>query len=162
SVPVPPRLLADDSTVEALVKKMAEQGGRMAIFSAEGSIFPTMMGRYSPKGTTPNIEPILSAWSGEDIRTDRMGREHRIKAPALTFGLCVQPAVIQGVTKDRYVAEKGLPARFLYAWPPRGSAKTFDGPSIPEIVQKDFHGQAKSLHAHLSGLAKPILMVLTP
>ena len=42
-----PRLVADDITPEAAASLLAEQGGRLAIISAEGGIFDIIAGRYS-------------------------------------------------------------------------------------------------------------------
>ena len=47
TVPVMPRLIADDVTPEAAASLLAEQGGRLAVLSAEGGIFSTLAGRYS-------------------------------------------------------------------------------------------------------------------
>src|ERR1019366_1796657 len=44
-VPAMPRLYADDCTPERLASLMAEQGGRMAVFSDEGGIFDILAGR---------------------------------------------------------------------------------------------------------------------
>ena len=46
-VPPIPRLVADDVTPEAAASLLAEQGGRLAIISAEGGIFDIIAGRYS-------------------------------------------------------------------------------------------------------------------
>ena len=47
-VPPVPRLVADDITPEkAAASLLAEQGGRLAIISAEGGIFDIIAGRYS-------------------------------------------------------------------------------------------------------------------
>jgi replicative DNA helicase len=46
-VPAIPRLVADDVTPEAATSLLAEQGGRLAIISAEGGIFDIIAGRYS-------------------------------------------------------------------------------------------------------------------
>lgn len=47
TVPVLPRLVADDITPEAASSLLAEQAGRLAVLSAEGGIFATLAGRYS-------------------------------------------------------------------------------------------------------------------
>jgi hypothetical protein len=73
-VPASPRLLADDATAEAVASLLAEQGGRMAILSAEGDLFDLIAGRYSK---TPNLGVFLKAWNGDDVRVDRKGRMSR-------------------------------------------------------------------------------------
>lgn len=56
-VPVLPRLIADDITPEAAASLLSEQGGRLAVLSAEAGIFATMAGRYS--SGAPNLEVFL-------------------------------------------------------------------------------------------------------
>ncbi len=88
TVPVIPWLIADDVTSEAAASLMAEQGGRLAVLSAEGGIFATIARRYS-QGTA-NLDVFLKGWSGDMLRVDRKSREPEyIAAPALTLGLCV-------------------------------------------------------------------------
>ena len=52
TVPAMPRLVADDVTSEAAASLLAEQGGRLAVLSAEGGIFTTLAGRYSGAPTS--------------------------------------------------------------------------------------------------------------
>ena len=62
-VPPIPRLLADDITPEAAASLLAEQGGPLAIISAEGGIFDIIAGRYSSKAI-PNMDLWLKAQLG--------------------------------------------------------------------------------------------------
>jgi uncharacterized protein DUF3987 len=100
-VPPVPRLLADDITPEAAASLLAEQGGRLAIISAEGGIFDIIAGRYSPKAV-PNMDLWLKGHSGDPLRVDRKGRppEH-IPRPALTLGLMIQPSVLDAIILSR-------------------------------------------------------------
>jgi hypothetical protein len=68
-VPALPRLVADDVTPEAAASLLAEQGGRLAVLSAEGGIFATMAGRYS--GGVPSLEVFLKGHAGDLLRVDR-------------------------------------------------------------------------------------------
>src|SRR6185436_15358998 len=47
AVPLPPQLIADDVTSEALGRLLYDHRERMAVFSAEGDLFEIMAGRYS-------------------------------------------------------------------------------------------------------------------
>ncbi|MGN1038057.1 MAG: DUF3987 domain-containing protein, partial [Mailhella sp.] len=60
-VPVIPRLLADNTTPEALAVLMENMNGCIAIVTAEGGIFDILAGMYS-KGT-PNLDLFLKAHS---------------------------------------------------------------------------------------------------
>lgn len=112
----PLRLLADDTTQEALQRLMADNNGRMAIVSAEGGIFEIMAGRYTSKSV--NVEVFLKAYSGDPIFVDRVGRAgQQIPHPALTMLLSVQPVVIRNIMKNSAFRGRGLLARFLYSQP---------------------------------------------
>jgi hypothetical protein len=114
TVPVLPRLIADDITVEAAASLLAEQNGRLAVLSAEGGIFATLAGRYS--SGQPNLEVFLKGHAGDLLRVDRKGRpaEH-IPQPALTLGLAVQPEVLRDIARMPGFRGRGLLARILYS-----------------------------------------------
>jgi replicative DNA helicase len=114
-IPAIPRIIADDTTPEAATSLLAEQGGRIAILSAEGGIFDTMAGRYGDK---VNIDVFLKGHAGDPIRVDRKSREPEfIPRPALTVGLMIQPAVLRIIGDNREFHGRGLLARVLYALP---------------------------------------------
>jgi hypothetical protein len=76
-----------------------------------------MAGRYSKNGL-PNLDVYLKGDSASDIRVDRRGRPSEfVSAPALTFGLAVQPDVIRGLAGRPGFRGRGLLARFLFSWP---------------------------------------------
>ena len=115
-IPVIPRLVADDVGPEKAAAMMAEQGGRLAILSAEGGPFVTLAGRYSKE---PNLDFFLKSWSGDPIRVDRIGRPpDHIPCPALTLGLAVQPEVLKQIFGRPGFDGRGLLARVLYSMPP--------------------------------------------
>ena len=136
-MPPIPRLLADDITPEAAASLLAEQGGRLAIISAEGGIFDIIAGRYSPKAI-PNMDLWLKGHSGDPLRVDRKGRppEH-IPRPALTLGLMIQPSVLGAIAANQQFRGRGFLARILYARPVSkvGHRKTPATPVDPEVEQ---------------------------
>ena len=116
SVPVSPRLLADDATSEAVASLLAQQDGRLAVMSTEGGLFETMAGRYS-EGVV-NFDVHLKGFSGDTLRVDRKSRPPEyVPQPALTLCLTVQPDVIRGLAGKRGFRGRGLLARFLYSHP---------------------------------------------
>lgn len=119
--PKEPQLLADNTTPESLTSLLAEQGGRIAIFSAEGELFEAIAGRYS--NGIPNFDVFLKGHSGEDMRVNRRNRVEIIKAPALVIGLAIQPDVIRGLAEKPGFRGRGLLGRFLYALPPSNLGK---------------------------------------
>lgn len=114
-IPHRPRLIIDDATPEALVARLHEQNGRLALMSSEGGLFDMITGRYNER---TNLDPYLQAWSGDTINVDRIGRESiTITKPLLTIGLTVQPTVIERLAARPELAGRGLTARFMYAIP---------------------------------------------
>lgn len=114
-IPVVPRFLCDDCTPEKLGSLMAEQGGKMGIFSAEGGVFDFMAGGYSK---SINIDIYLKSHAGDFLRIDRINRaSESIAEPSLTFVLAVQPDVLQGLMDNSIFRGRGLTARFLYCFP---------------------------------------------
>jgi hypothetical protein len=137
-VPVLPRLITDDITMEKLAMMMAEQRGMLANISAEGTLFSIMAGRYTPGHMS--LEAILNAWSGDPIIVDRGGRSGElIKKPALTLGLMVQPGVLRSLRDKPEFRERGLLARFLYSVPEDWvGRRAIEPPSVPESVNAVF------------------------
>ncbi len=117
AVPVAPRLLTDDVTAEKLTSLMGQQGGRIAVLSPEGGILELMAGRYTRSGA-PNLDVFLKGHAGDDIRVDRVGRPSEfIRDPALSIGLAVQPAVLEGLMHVPGFRGRGLLGRFWYSLP---------------------------------------------
>ena len=111
-----PVLWTSDVTAEELQDMLAEHGERMALLSAEGNIFEVMGGLYSDK---VNVDIFLQAYSGEPTSINRRSRKAELDSPALTFGMAVQPSVIESFARGGKSAfrGKGALARFLYCVP---------------------------------------------
>lgn len=111
----PLRLLADDTTPEALITLLATYNGKMAVISSEGGIFEILRGRYSQ---SINIDVFLKAHIGDVLKIDRKGREYEsIEKPCLTVLLSVQPQVLESLVANNIFRGRGLTARFLYSIP---------------------------------------------
>jgi len=132
AVPVMPRLLVSDTTPEALVCRMAEQGGRIALLAPEGDPLRIADGRYSDGSA--RIAELKQAWSGEAITVDRIGREPiHIAHPALTLGLTMQPGVLETLKNARVMRGEGLFARILWILPPHGLGRRLTGRDVPPL-----------------------------
>lgn len=135
-VPVPPRLVADDIVAEAATSLLAAQGGRIAILSAEGGIFTTIGGRYS--SGVPNMDVFLKGHSGDMISVDRKGRPPEyIPQPAITLGICLQPAILRKLARIPEFRDLGLLARILYVMPPNlvGQRRIAPADIPPEVTE---------------------------
>lgn len=116
TVPAPPRLLADDVTPEAAAKMAGEQGGTLAIVSAEGGLFGNLGGRY--QNGQPNLDLFLHGHAGEPHRVDRKGSPPVfIARTCLTVLLAIQPGVLAALSETPAFGERGLVARFLFSIP---------------------------------------------
>lgn len=125
------RLIADDTSPEALTSLLYQYGGKMSVISSEGGIFDIAAGRYSDH---INIDVFLKAFSGDPIIVDRKGRESEtILNPTLTMLLFVQPDIIQDVMSNRAFGGRGFLARFLYCIPDSVIGKRkYETPPITE------------------------------
>lgn len=144
-IPTLPRLLVDDATPEALSSLLAEQGGRIGLFSDEGEVFKMMAGRYSSSG--PNLAVYLKGHVGSPIRVDRKGREPEyVKRPALTLGLTVQPEVLESVMAIEGARGRGLLGRFLWSVPPSNiGARESDPAPVPDDVEQRYNDEMRTL-----------------
>jgi hypothetical protein len=161
AVPMLPRLIADDVTPEAAASLLAEQGGRLAVLSAEAGIFTTLAGRYSG---APNLEVFLKGHAGDMLRVDRKGRpaEH-VEQPALTLGLAVQPEVLVDIARMPGFRGRGLLARILYALPPNTVGRRRIGAPPPaEDITAAYAAQLRGLVLTLADWTDPAVLPLAP
>ncbi|WP_238412378.1 YfjI family protein [Saccharothrix deserti] len=160
TVPVLPRLIADDITSETAASLMAEQGGRLAVLSAEGGIFATLAGRYSG---TPNFEVFLKGHAGDLLRVDRQSREaEHIERPALTLGLALQPSVIRDLADNAGFRERGLLGRILFSLPVDLVGNRVIGPDqiSPDVVAT-YSDNLRALVCALAEWTDPAVLTLT-
>ncbi|PLS79150.1 MAG: hypothetical protein CYG59_14710, partial [Chloroflexi bacterium] len=144
TVPVTPRLIADDVTPEKLASMLAEHNGHIAVLSAEATVFDLMAGRYS-KGT-PNFDVFLKGHAGDELRVDRGSRSDYVAHPALTLGITVQPSVIQGLTEKPSFQGRGLLGRFLYALPASGlGRRTHATPPVAPAIHTTYERNITAL-----------------
>ena len=131
-------LYVENTTPEALVKRMADNNGTMAVISDEGSsVISPLLGLYSSK-------PVLQAWlnghSGGSINVDRISRDPDVIPSAhLSSLLMMQPEVLNDIMACRSARECGLLARILFALPaPYEGRRVLDTPRIPEDVKCNY------------------------
>jgi Protein of unknown function (DUF3987) len=104
-------------TPEGLHTVMAENGGKVAVFTDEGGLVGVMAGRYSTKGSA-DLDPFLSGYVGGPLKAPRASRDREDVANAyLTIGMSVQPTVLQELAGIGGAEDKGLIGRFLFAMP---------------------------------------------
>ncbi|TKA09531.1 YfjI family protein [Actinacidiphila oryziradicis] len=160
TIPAEPQLLADDATAETVTSRMAEQGGRISVMSAEGEIFDIIAGRYSG---APNMGVFLKGHAGDRLRVDRQTRKEYIDHPALTMGLSVQPQVLHDIAKVKGFKGRGLLGRFLYSMPTSlvGHRDIITDP-VPADVAAAYAANITDLTLSLAEWTDPAVVQLTP
>jgi replicative DNA helicase len=160
-VPAEPRLFADDTTIEKLGSRLAEQGGRFAVLSPEGEIFSIAAGRYSG---SPNLGILKSAHAGEPTRIDRMGRPPEdIEHATLTLGICTQPGVLDRLGDTPEFREQGLLARLLYAVPESRLGYRNPRPDpMPPAARDLYNATVTALTLSLDTLGEPVALTFAP
>ncbi|MDP2172009.1 MAG: YfjI family protein [Rhodocyclaceae bacterium] len=112
-----PELYATDATPESLPQKLADQGERFGVLSAEGVILSILAGLYSGKGRANN-DLILGGHAGDSAIIHRAGRKPiAIRRAAICMVLAIQPGILCEAAENPQFRHSGLLARFLPAMP---------------------------------------------
>ena len=134
-----PRLVVQDVTPERTASILAEQGGKIAGFSAEGELFEILAGRYS---SAPNMEVFLKGHAGDMLIVDRQNKDRGtvyVQHPAITLAICIQPDVLVNLPKVKGFAGRGLLARFLWVVPASNIGRRRTRPEpVPLKVAADY------------------------
>jgi len=142
-----PVLWTADVTPEALQDLLAEHDEKMALLSDEGNIFEIMAGLYSDGKL--NIDIFLQAYSGCPTKIMRKTRKVNLDKPALTFGLAVQPVVIESLDKSSKKGFKGKGAlgRFLFCLPESmlGKRSVGDRTIVPADIKARYESGIRRL-----------------
>lgn len=140
------RIIADDATAEKLAQLLAEQGGALAVMSAEGGFFANIGGRYNDQ---PNLDTVLKGHAGDEIRVDRMGRDAEyVPRPALTICIATQPETIQELANIRGFVGKGAAARLWPSFPmSRVGARKLQTNPVPKNASHQWHSLISNLLA---------------
>jgi hypothetical protein len=107
-------LWCGDTTSEALFRNLADNGETLFSYSAEaGGPVKVALGKYTPDGKG-DYDLLLSAYSGDSCRRDRVGSGSReLTEPRLALLWLVQGCVVQDILAERDAVERGLTARPL-------------------------------------------------
>jgi putative DNA primase/helicase len=118
-----PLLYIGDTTSEALVRSMDEQGGGFALCSADARhAADEILGRYRNEGKT-NDSVYLRAHGGDTIDRSRVGTDGRgellrILRPSLAIAICVQPDKFAELAGKRELFSSGFLGRLNIFQPP--------------------------------------------
>ena len=141
-----PQLTTSDVTAQKLASLLASHRF-MAIFSAEPTIFPTMLGRWAKGSASSELDVFLQGHAGDAIKVDRVGRDSEsVEEPRLTVAIALQPEALKSLT-GADAAGRGLLARFLWILPAdvRGTAKVKNAKDIPQAHQSAFENGLRAM-----------------
>ena len=144
-----PRLYLDDATPEALVRTLAEQGGRIALMSEEGgTLIGVSAGRYERTGA-PNVDALLKGYDGGSIRVDRVSRDPvEVTDPALTIAVMLQPAMLDRMAEVPDLRGRGLLGRFMWVWPEsRVGSRLYQDRPISATARAGYGACIRRIHA---------------
>ncbi len=122
----PPRLMAEDVTIEQLSVLLARNNENLAVISSEsGNVLANLFGRHTRKGqagATTGETLFLKGYSQDPHTVDRVTAPAvHLDAPCLTTCLTVTPDHLQDLFGSPRFLEGGLLARFLFShetWSP--------------------------------------------
>lgn len=154
-----PQIIADDVTFEALGRRLAEQGGRLAIVSTEGGFLTTAAGRYN---ANPDLSVPLKAHAGDRIRVDRIGRATDfVENPALSLVMMVQPGVLAEASRNSTFHESGFLARFLFAVPPSNLGhRSVDPPALSPATTAAYEARVNTVARDLRAATERAVLTL--
>lgn len=113
----PPRAYVNESTVERVQTVLTEQRGRCAALSDEGGLLNAISSNYGGAGG-PSLDVLLQAYTGGDVRVERVSRKAYVSRAAVTLGLMLQPDLLNEAAGSNKFKASGLMARFAYFLPP--------------------------------------------
>ncbi len=131
----PFELIIGEGTPEAIVEKMAENGGRIAVVSAEGGLLDILAGMYAESKV--NLDPVLQGYSGEPINSARVSRKSsRIQSASLSITLAVQPVTMEALLSNELLVRRGVVGRFLLSYPPStlGKRNSSQASPVPDAI----------------------------
>jgi hypothetical protein len=111
--------VADDLTIEALSDLLVANPRGVLIHKDELSHWLASFDQYKSHAKGSDVSRWLSLHTGAFLAVDRRSdhRHHRIWRPRVCITGGIQPKVLRrALTEDFF--ERGLPARFLFAYPP--------------------------------------------
>lgn len=118
--PMPPVLLANDATSEALALRMRDNGGAIGVFTSEGrKVLAIAGGRYS-KGNDPDLSLWLAAYSGDYWRCDRASADREpfeLHEPVLAALVMSQPDTLRAMGESAEMRDSGFLGRWEYICP---------------------------------------------
>ncbi len=131
--PVYRRTVVQDTTVEALVERLAENPRGLLVSNDEISGWVRSMDQYKGGNKGNDRQFWLSLWSSVSVTVDRKGRRDPLMVPRPFVGIAggIQPGILTEIKNNR---EDGLLDRFLFAYPAPMSTRWSDSEVSEETM----------------------------
>ena len=126
---------ADDLTIEALSYLLITNPRGVLIRKDELSHWFGSFDQYKSHAKGSDVSRWLSLHTGFFLAVDRVNekRHYRIRQPRVCITGGIQPQVLRRILTEDFF-ERGLPARFLFAYPPFRQDKWSDA-AVPEDIK---------------------------
>lgn len=143
----PTRVIVDDVTPEKARQMIVEQGGALAVISAEGTFFAILAGRYSE---SPSLEVMLNGHAGEPITIDRKsGPALFTPRGSLTIAVACQPHVAETMGSVDGFTARGGTARILPAFLASAvGARSIEARPIPADLRREWETTIRAILDH--------------
>ena len=154
------RIVASNTTAEALEKRIYEQGGAMAVVSGEGSFLANITGAYSDQ---PKLGVLLHGYTGEPFENDRKtdNEQWRVSRSCVAVSLAIQPRVLIAMGQVPGFQDLGAAARFLVTCPKEIAWPELDPPDIPDHLTNWWNRRILEIANDTEGsAAEPVAITL--
>jgi hypothetical protein len=153
-----PCFLIDDTTPEALVEYLCEQGS-LAYIEGEGQLVDNLS-RYSDS-QTPNVEALNKSWSSEPINVTRKGKSLIFNdEPHLVICIGAQPSNVIPKLRDKQLTNCGFSARFWYSLGKSQVGKrAFNSPEISQEIKNSWAALIQQLYKQSNSGAEQVLTI---
>ena len=153
-----PCFLIDDTTPEALVEYLCEQGS-LAYIEGEGQLVDNLS-RYSDS-QTPNVEALNKSWSSEPINVTRKGKSLIFNdEPHLVICIGAQPSNVIPKLRDTQLTNCGFSARFWYSLGKSQVGKrAFNSPEISQEIKNSWADLIQQLYKQSNSGAEQVLTI---
>jgi hypothetical protein len=143
-----PQMIADDFTPEAILPMLKSSNGKMAVISAEDSVFPLLAGRYD-KNKSCRTSVFKKCFYGEAASVNRAktGYSGTI-CGFLSICIGTQPASFEKINNSETLSGDGTLSRFIYCFPDVPKARRREElPELDTAALAEFYRQINNLMA---------------
>lgn len=140
-----PEVIMTDATPESLARRMKRQGGCGILYTDEGAFINILAGAtYGKQGGATNLDTVLKGFDGGRVYIERVGAECiDIERAHLSITVGMQPSIIERMTGDANLADRGFPQRVLFFLPEPLIGVKLQG--LPMIPQEDMEAWSRLL-----------------